>query len=513
MLTYLRRGQFRPSTSLAAIAVAAALSAGLAPAFAQTPAEVTVVLDKEPPTLEPCHALQGLVGRVVANNLSESLLKRDPATGELTPVLATGWEQLDDLTWRFKLREGVTFHDGSPFNAEVAKYSVERSLNPTLLCETYNKFFSGMKLGVTAVDDYTLDIKSEIPDPIMPLRMATVTMFTKDLPMDARVTQGVGTGPYKMVEWLPGQSIVVERFPNYWGEKPAVEKATFVWRSESSVRAAMVAQGEADLAPTISIQDFDEAKGASYPNSETIRLQLDVIMPPMDDIRVRAAINYAIDRDALRGTVLSKDSIPATQIILPQINGYNPDLKSWPFNPELAKALIEDARADGVPVDREIAFYGRNGHFEGVLETQQAITQMLNDIGLNVTLQMMDQSQMGPKQMKPFAENRPPELIVDQHDNNRGDAVFSVYGKYHSEGVFSRTEDPYLDFLIDTATSQTGEERTKTWQKAFDRIENGLIADAMLFHMVGYAAVGPRINYTPNLATNSEVTLSSISFK
>jgi peptide/nickel transport system substrate-binding protein len=275
----------------------------------------------------------------------------------------------------------------------------------------------------------------------------------------------------------------------------------------------MVRQGEADLAPDIAPQDVTDELGVSYPNSETSRLNLDLLKAPLDDVRVRQAINHAIDREALRGTVLSEDVIPATQLVLPEINGYNPDLEVFPYDPERARALLDEAKADGVPVDTEIEFVGRIGHFPGVAELQEAITAMLQDAGLNVRLQWYEAAQKNRMQIKPFDEDRPPQIIVDQHDNNNGDAVFTVYSKWHSEGSQAKTTDPELDALIEQATSATGEERTRLWQQAFQRIHDELVADAMLFHMVGYAAIGPRISYEPSLETNSAVRLADISFK
>jgi peptide/nickel transport system substrate-binding protein len=135
---------------------------------------------------------------------------------------------------------------------------------------------------------------------------------------------------------------------------------------------------------------------------------------------------------------------------------------------------------------------------------------MLLDVGLKVRLQWYEAAQKNRMQYKPFFEDRPPQIIVDQHDNNTGDAVFSLYGRWHSGGTQSKTEDPYIDFLIDYGSQQTGELRTTLFQRAHERIVNGAIADAMLFHMVGYAAVGPRIDYQPVLETNSAVRIADI---
>lgn len=483
------------------------------PALAQDgDRSVTIVLSVEPSTLEPCEAMSDAIGRVTLHNVVEPLVQRHPGTGQLEPGLATDWEQVDELTWRFDLREGVTFHDGTPFDAEAAKRSIDRSMNTNLTCMVRTKFFGDRTLDVSAVDDHTIDITTENPDPILPLLMTTHTMYAPSAPFDENTRDAVGTGPYTVAEWAPGQRIVLERYEDYWGEAPEVERAEYQWRSESSVRAAMVQQGEADLAPNIAIQDVTDEIGRAYPNSETVRLNLDALKPPLDDIRIRAAINYAIDREALRGTVLSPDVMMATHLVLPQILGHNPDVEVLPYDPEVARALIEDAAADGVPVDTEIEFVGRTGHFPGVQDFQEAVTAMLLDVGLNVRLQWYEAAQKNRMQVKPFFEDRPPQIIVDQHDNNMGDASFTLYARWHSDGSFSRVSDPYLDWLIEHGMQSTGEERIWAFQKAHERIVEAVMADVMMVHMVGYAAVGPDIVFEPTLETNSAVRLSTIGF-
>jgi peptide/nickel transport system substrate-binding protein len=114
--------------------------------------------------------------------------------------------------------------------------------------------------------------------------------------------------------------------------------------------------------------------------------------------------------------------------------------------------------------------------------------------------------------VKPFFEDRPAQIIVDQHDNNMGDASFTLYARWHSDGSFSKVSDPYLDWLIDYGMQSTGDERVWAFQRAHQRIVESVIADVMLFHMVGYAAVGPDIVFEPTLETNSAVRLSTIGF-
>lgn len=165
-------------------------------------------------------------------------------------------------------------------------------------------------------------------------------------------------------------------------KKPVVTSATYVWRQDSTVRAAMVASGEADIAFNIAVQDATDPKtDFSYLNAETTRLRIDVPIAPLNDIRVRQALNFAIDRDALKGTILSDDVLPATQLVVPGTIGHNPDLKPYPYDLEKAKLLLKQAEADGVPVNKEIVLIGRHNFFPNSEEVMQALKAMYREAG------------------------------------------------------------------------------------------------------------------------------------
>ncbi len=235
--------------------------------------------------------------------------------------------------------------------------------------------------------------------------------------------------------------------------------------------------------------------------------------PPLNDRRVRLALNYAIDRNALRGSVLSKDVIPATQIVVPSINGHNPDLKVWPYDPAKAKALLAEAKAAGVPVDKQIEMVGRINIYPNATETMEAMMAMFQAVGFKVKLRMLEVAEWLDILTKPYAEDRGPVLLQAQHDNNNGDAVFSVFNKYACKGAQATTCDPKLDALIEKASTLSGDERRKAWQEVFRIINQDLVSDVWMFHMVGYSRVGKRINFTPSISTNSELHLEDITFK
>jgi peptide/nickel transport system substrate-binding protein len=496
-----------------AAAVLAALGAVAEPAEAQD-RSVTIVLPEGLDIVDPCHVSRSNIGRVLKQNVVETLTEINPEDGSITPRLATEWEPVDDDTWRFHLREGVKFHDGADFNAEAVKFNIDRMLSDAIYCEDRAKFFAGTDLEAEVVDDHTLDVTATPPQPILPTLFGTIAIGSPNTPTQELTREPVGTGPYVFAQWRPNRDIVLERFGDYWGEQPQVEQATYVWRDESAVRAAMVAAGEADISPTIAPQDAtDPETDFSYFNSETTRLRMSLDVPPLDDVRVRKAINYAIDREAMRGTIFDEEVVPAAQLVVPSINGHNPDLEPFPYDPAEAKRLLDEARADGVPVDEPIRMIGRIEVYPNAAESMEAMLAMLQSIGLNVDLEMVEVAQWTDLATKPYAEDRPPTLLQTMHDNNNGDAVFTVYYKYHSEGAQSDTSDPALDKMIVEAGAATGKERQQKYQEIFRVLREDIVPGVMLYHMVGFSRVNPRLDFTPSLATNSELQLSQISFK
>lgn len=416
---------------------------------------IVVALDEEPESLDGCNANRSATGRVVRNNIVEGLTEIDPADGSLKPRLATAWQRVDDLTWRFTLRQGVTFHDGSAFDAAAVSAAIARTLDTRIDCQTRQKFFGGVKIEGKPVDAHTVDIVSDKPIPILPTYMGLLMIGAPAEPRDKLTREPIGTGPYQFTGWTPGTDIRVKRNDGWWGGKPEAEAARYVWRTESAVRAAMVKIGEADIAANIAVQDAtDPALDFSYPNAETSWLRIDTLTAPLNDRRVRLALNYAVDRNALRGSILSKDVIPATQAVVASVAGHNSEIdkRVWPYDPQRARQLLTEAKAAGVPVDKEILLYGRTNIYPNAAELMEAILAMYQAVGLNVKMRMVELAEWLSFHNAPFSENRPPIVLQTQHDNNFGDPVFTFYYKYACQGTNSQVCDPELDRKIAAAT-------------------------------------------------------------
>jgi peptide/nickel transport system substrate-binding protein len=339
-------------------------------------------------------------------------------------------------------------------------------MTPELGCVNYSKFFSSMTMEPKVLDDHTIEITTDSEQPILPALLANMTIVSMATPMDEQTREPIGTGPFAFADWTP-EKVVLKRFDDYWGELPEVDEVTYVWRSESTVRAAMVSSGEADLAPSIAPQDaIDPETDRSYLTAATLTFQITAQEPPLDDIRIRKALNLAVDRDAFVGTILSSDVKPATQNVIPSAVGYNPDLAPWPYDLEQAKALVAEAKADGEPVDQEILVAG-TPYFPNATEILPTLAQMWQAAGLNTKSQIFEPAQYNDLRTKPYAEDRLPMLLIDDHDNNSGDAAITLLYKYYSGGRNSNFNDPELDALIESGAAASGEERAKFLQEAF----------------------------------------------
>lgn len=433
-----------------------------------TGSEVTIALPEEPRSLASWNAYSN-DGHPILRNITEALINRNPETNELVPELALSWTQVDPTNWQFTLREGVSFTDGSPFNAEAAATSLNYVLDPE------NAFpmrtFLGPDIEASAVDEYTLNVETAAPDPILPTRLYFVTIpsakqVTEDL--GSYETNPVGTGPYKLDGWNRGQNIVVVPNDDWWGKESqdaggaaTITKATYVFRPETEVRAAMVQQGEADLAPKLTKEQCDAApKCESTPTVETVILRLDTKNPVLADLRVRQAISMAFDKEQIMNDILGGGEVVG-QIVGPSAVGYA-ELPPYPYDPDRAKALIAEAQADGVDVTEPMQVSAREGYILRANEVVQLIAESLKSIGLTGATSETQETAAFEEQWTMGFNNIPPEralLGLQQHGQELMDYSGSVVSYYSCGGNTSAYCDPELERMFTAAVGTTGDGR------------------------------------------------------
>lgn len=479
--------------------------------LAQSNRSVTIVMPSAPHTVDPCEISSSPVGRITSGNIYEALVRMNFQTAAPEPLLSESWSQTAPNRWAFKLRVGVKFHDGSDFDAADVVHSLQRTLDPKLQCHVRNSYFANTDITAVAKDAHTVEFTTAEPSPILPTLLAKLAIAPDSAPIGERTDNAAGTGPYKLESWDHKERLVLSRYDGYWGNKPDIQTANYTWRSETSVAAAMVETGEADIAFSIAPQDATNPKtDTPYLNSETAVLRPSNNLPPFSDVRVRRAVNLAIDRQAMLGSLINEGAQFAMQRVGPGVLGYNPKLTPWPFDPAKATALLEEARAAGVPVDTKIVLVGRLGIFPNSSEVIEVVAEMLRAVGLNIQVDLVDVIQQRGVLTKPFDASRPVNLVIDVHDNNTGDASFTVFNKYHSKGSQSVTANPEVDRMIAQASAAKGDERQAIYQELFRMIAQDLVEDVPLFHMVNIMRIREGINFTPTRANAAELKVSDI---
>jgi peptide/nickel transport system substrate-binding protein len=491
----------------AASPVAESAKPAAAPAKLEPQGSIVLAMPDEPPILE-IWAGSATYGIPVLRNVGEALLNRDPTTNELIGELATKWERTDDKTWRFTLRQGVKFHDDSPFNAESAAFS----LNHTWSKENNFRIrqFIGPELQAKAVDEFTLDVTTEAPDPILPSRLYFAPISSmkqlKEKP-DTYVSTPIGTGPYKFVEWVKGQHIKLTANPDWWGNSATdahgaitIKDASFVLRPEREVRTAMTQRGEADLARWVTQEQCKSApQCSSGPGIETAFIRLDLDNPALKDRRVREAIALAIDKNALINDILGGGTV-ARQLVGPSAVGYNPELQPFPYDPERAKQLVAEARAAGVPVDTPLTNYARRGYLTHIEEAAEAVTEWLHQVGFtNVTTRLLETAAF--TEMWGAPKPIPPErgmIGTNGHGNEIMDFSTTVNTYYTCAGRLSVMCDPKLDEMHSKALPLTGEARVKAYQE-IAKYANDQVYAIPVGQPTFYYALSARVNWKSRL--------------
>jgi len=250
--------------------------------------------------------------------------------------------------------------------------------------------------------------------------------------------------------------------------------------------------------------------GVPFQNNETTALRIQATEAPLDDMRVRQAINYSINRTGIVKALFRGLGEPASQLVPSGVVGYNDQLPLWPHDIEKAKQLIAEAKADGVPVDKEIRLIGRTSQFPKIAETIEVIQSELAEIGLNVKIEMMDTAAQLQYQLRPFPEHTGPYLVMIMHGNQAGDAAFSMDQYIRSTGPQNAYGTEAFDKKIDAAEALTGQARQDAFAKLFAEEPQEIMQLAYLAHMRGILGKSPRVDYTPNPATGDEMRLSEM---
>ncbi len=459
------------------------------------------------------------VGNNIAaiRNVYDALVSLDTEL-QPAPGLAESWEIIDDTTWHFKLREGVTFHDGSSFEAADVIHSLERipvAAGSDGGLATYIQKIASF----SAVDDMTVEIKTHAPAPTLLLDLSRLFILPSETALDTPAADfnnggaAIGTGPFKVVSFTPKADLVLEPHADYWKGASEWEKVTFTEISNDSARVAALLSGGVDLINAVPPGDVPRIEQAGQdvyrsPSAVLMMLFMDfrdttpmitakdgspLDTNPLLDLRVRQAISMAVNREAIASRIMEDNAVPANQFITEGFFGYNDELPELGYDPEAAKALLAEAgypdgfaitvncTADSQPADAAVC---------------AALGPLLSQIGLQVTVTALPRAVFFPGQA-----NFEYSLMMNGWGSQTGEGSYILSTAFHTRDAESgyggfnhyHYSNPDVDAKIQAATTELDAEKRRE-----------LLEDAMAAAVGDLAAI-PLVNLRATWAGNPEV--------
>jgi peptide/nickel transport system substrate-binding protein len=397
---------------IAAIALAFAVAP---PAHAQKERDVAIGLQAAITSIDP-HYHNLSPNNSLLLHIFEPLIKRD-ANQKLVPGLATSWKAIDDLTWEFKLRKNVRWHDGSPFTADDVVFTLKRVPDVPNSPSSFATFTKPI-VEVKVVDPHTIVFKTASPHVLLPSDIASVAIVSKvngEKAATADYNSGkaaIGTGPYKFVEYVPNQRVVLKANYGYWGGEEPWDKVTFKILTNSAARVAALLSGDVQMIETVPTSDIAQLSKdpkfalADKVSNRVIYVHLnqwdDKTVPfvtakdgkplaknPFKDARVRKALSMAINRDAIADRIMEKKAVPAAQLLPDFFPGTSKKLKPLKYDPEGAKKLLAEA---GYPNGFALTVHGPNNRYINDAAICQAIAQFYSRAGIDAKVETMPSS-------------------------------------------------------------------------------------------------------------------------
>ena len=469
----------------------------------------------------------------VYNNIYEPLVLLDNNL-KLEPWLATSWEQVNDTTWRFHLRHGVKFTDGTPFDASAVKFNIDRTIDPKN--PGRGASWIGPIVGAKVIDPYTVDIMTSSPDPA--LLNALSMKFVLGMVSPTAVKKygqdfghhPVGTGPYMLKEWVNNDHITLVQNPDYWGQKPHIASIDFKVIPDDGSRLLAFQNKEIDmlLNPTpVQLQVIRAMPNVQVHSAPGVRLDylgLNASQPPMNDVHVRQAIAYALNVNAINQQVMKGIADPPESFEVSGAFGFKNEhlAERYAYDPAKAKQLFEEAgwkdtNNDGIldknGQDLQVNFIMSPGRDPGDKQVAQVIQQQLHDAGVKVNLK--------------FMEWAPYLAVLKDHPEQYGmyflgwstltlDSDFGLNSLFNSANIppngvnRMRYSNPKVDALLNAAQSDLNkEQRASEYGQVQDILANDMPM-VPLYHLRQIVVTQPWLmNYTMNPAEYYVTTITN----
>ncbi len=494
----------------------------LATASAAHGAELRLALAVEPDSIDPhVHNFGG--NKAFMANLFETLTAID-AGGRLVPNLAVAWTLVDDTTWDIELRPNVVFSDGGAFTADDVAFTLARvPAVPTTVADFSEYVKSIVRVEVTG--PLRLRLSTHGPFPLLPDYMAAIGIVSRAHGENATTDDyntgraAIGTGPYRLVSWARGDRLAMQRNDKYWGARPAWERVTFRYVKNGSSRLATLLAGDADLIDTVSVQDIDRLRAdprftvASGLSADIVGFVFDqrdrpspkitgndgepLPVNPLHDVRVREAVDLAIDREAIRDRLMNGQSAPDNQLMRAGQYGHDPDLPPVRYDPAAAKRLLAEA---GYPNGFRMTMDCQNDRFVNDAIICQTIAQMLTHIGISASPEVMPHAVWVPRANHhdfsffttfwTFDTPEPSIVLLSQ---------FASPDAARGHGAFNRGgyANPAFDAVLDAALATTDRDRREKLLIQATDMEVRDHVTVPLHHQFNIEAMTKAVRHTP----------------
>jgi len=375
---------------------------------------------------------------------------------KLVPSLATSWQNVDPVTWEFKLRQGVKFHNGKPLTAKDVKFTMDRILDPNTKSRQVSVWFNQVA-SLAVVDDYTFRVTTKVPYPSFPEYFSFLTVVPADtfqeMGAEKFAQNPVGTGPYKLVEWVKGDHVTLEANPDYWGGAPSIKKVTIRNVVEPSTRLAMLRSGDADIIDIVPYSEVGalaadpQFKTGEHQSMEVVWIGMNSFKPPFTDVKVRQAFNYAVNWDEIIQKVLYGKAVHVASSIGELTFGWDSNLKPYPYDPEKAKQLLAEA---GYPQGLTVDFDCPTGRYAMDKDVCEAVASQLAKASIKANLKT---AEWGVFWTKFLAKELPGLHLVGCQNASGGDFDLCNRLHYHSKvrGIYYNS--PKVDALLDEEAS------------------------------------------------------------
>lgn len=465
----------------------------------ETSKTLTIATSTDIESFDP-HNNNNTASEAVLVNVFDYLVKNDSEQKKV-PGLAESWEQVDDTTWRFKLRQGVTFHNGDPFTSADVKFTIERVAKDSALKQ--NSYFKNI-VEVKAVDEYTVDIITDGPDPIMLNRLSKMgagilpAKYIEEKGMDEFLKQPVGTGPYKFSKWNKDDRVELVKNENYFGDAPKWDSVVFRVIPEASTRVSELLAGGVDVASGIPSTDVAriEAEADKKIVKAPIQRVLQLIFRQTEgsitaDPKVREAIELAIDKQGLVDSIAGGAGIVTRTSVTPGNFGADPSLyKTTQYDQDKARALLKEAGYAEGQAEMTISVS------TVYKEQAEVVAAMLEQVGFKINLDVLEPSAFSER----YSSKSFKEIFMIGIGNSLFDAS-NNYNRYMLEEAKGESDynNPEVEKLLQSAlVNMDPAAREKEYQQV-QQIFSEERPAVYLYQMEGVYGTNSKVNYQPRV--------------